>query len=51
MVWGYLEGISTHYRQIYKKIYINIKKKKITEKRGNALQIAQNQANCRENIR
>ena len=24
MVWGYLQRVTTRYRQIYKKIYINI---------------------------
>ena len=48
----YLQRVTTRYRQIYKKIYINIKKKKkITVMCGNALQIAQNDANLRENIR
>ena len=37
----------TRYRQIYKKININIFLKKITVTRRNALQIAQNQVNCR----
>ena len=37
----------TRYRQIYKKININIFLKKITVTRRSALQIAQNQVNCR----
>ena len=28
MVWGYLQGVTTRYYQIYKKIYINIFLKK-----------------------
>ena len=51
MAWGYLQRITTRYRQIYKKIYINIVLKKITVTRDKALQIAQNQANLGENIR
>ena len=38
------------YRQIYKKIYINIFLKKMTVTQDHALQIAQNQENLRENI-
>ena len=46
MDWGYLECVNTRYRQIYKK-YILIA---FLKNDGNALQIAQNQANLRENI-
>ena len=48
MVWAYLQRVTTRYRQIYKKIYINIFLKKND---GSALQIAQNQEKIRENIR
>ena len=51
MVWAYLQRVTTRYRQIYKKIYINIFLKKMTVTHGNELQIAQNQENLRENIR
>ena len=54
MVWGYLQHVTTRYRQIYNiyiYMYINIFFKKLTVTRGNALQIAQNQENLRENIR
>ena len=47
MVLGYLQRVSTRYREIYKKTYTNIFFKKND---GNPLQIAQNQANLRENI-
>ena len=47
MVLGYLQRVSTRYRQIYKKTYTKIFLKKND---GNLLQIAQNQANLRENI-
>ena len=47
MVLGYLQRVSTRYREIYKKTYTNIFLKKND---GNPLQIAQNQANLRENI-
>ena len=47
MVWGYFQRINTHCRQIYKK---NISMLKKPAARNNALQIAQNQANIRENI-
>ena len=43
----YLRRVTTRYRQIYKKIYINIKKIIIMVMCGNALQIAQNHANLR----
>ena len=51
MVWSYLQRVTTRYRQIYKEIYINIFLKKMMVTLGNALQIAQNQENQRENIR
>ena len=51
MVWSYLQRVTTRYRQIYKEIYINIFLKKMMVTLGNALQIAQNQENHRENIR
>ena len=38
MVWGYLQHVTMCYRQIYKKLYINIFFKKITVACGNALQ-------------
>ena len=47
---GYLQRVTTRYRQIYKKIYMNIFLKRIMAAGGNALQIVQNQANLRENI-
>ena len=34
MVWGYLQRVTARYRQIYKKIYINIIFQKITVSRG-----------------
>ena len=43
MVWDYLRRVTTRYRQIFEKIYINIFFKKMTVSRVNALQIAQNQ--------
>ena len=51
MVRGYLQRITTRYHQIYKKVYINTFLKKMMVARSNALQIAQNQENLRENIR
>ena len=42
-----LPRVTTRYRDIYKKNYINIWKKKD----GNTLKIAQNQENLKENIR
>ena len=50
LVLGNLQRVTTRYRQIYKKIYIYYFLKKLTVTRGNALQIAQNQANLRENV-
>ena len=46
MVWGYLQCVITRYRQTFKK-YILIFFKKMMATCGNALQIAQNQANFR----
>ena len=37
---GYLQRATTRYRQIYKKMYINIFKKKLTVTRSNPLQAA-----------
>ena len=37
---AYLQRITTRYRQIYKKMYINMFFKKLTVTRGNPLQIA-----------
>ena len=36
---GYLQRVTTRYRQTYKKMYINILLKKLTVTRGNPLQI------------
>ena len=48
---AYLQRITTFYCQIYfEKTYINIFLKKLMITCGNALQIAQNQTNLRENI-
>ena len=41
---------ATRYRQIYKKMYVNIFVKEMTVTRGNPLQITQKHANLRENI-
>ena len=49
MVWGYLQRVTTRYRQIFKK-NINNFFEKIMLTRGNGFQIAQNQASLRENI-
>ena len=40
MVWGLFATVTTRYRQIHKKMYINIFFKKLTVTRGNPLQIA-----------
>ena len=48
MVWDYLQRVTTRYRKMYEKIHIL--KKIIMVTCGNALQIAQNRANLRENI-
>ena len=50
LVLGILQRVTTRYRQIYKKYIYTIFLKKLTVTRGNALQIAQNQANLRENV-
>ena len=50
MVWGYLQRVTTRNHEIYNKTHINTFFKKMTVTRGNALQIAQNQENLRENI-
>ena len=53
LVLGNLQRVTTRYRQIYKKkiyIYILFFLKKLTVTRGNTLQIAQNQANLRQNV-
>ena len=47
MVWGYLQHVTVRHRQIYKKYILIFFFKKND---GNALQIAKNQANLRENI-
>ena len=49
MVLGYLQRVTTRYRQIYKK-YILIFLKKIMITRNNPLQIAENQTHLREDI-
>ena len=50
MVSGYLQSVTTCYRQIYKKyIYINILFDKMRVTRGNLLQIAPNQTNLKKN--
>ena len=46
MVWGYLQCAATRYRQIYKKYILIV----FLKNDGNALQIAENQANLKENI-
>ena len=46
MVWGYLQCVATRYRQICKKYILIV----FFKNDGNALQIAQNQADLRENI-
>ena len=51
MVSGYLQNVTTCYRQIYKKyIYINIFFDKMRVTRGNLLQISPNQTNLRKNL-
>ena len=50
MVWGYLQWVTKRYRQICKKMCINIVFKNMIVTRANALQIAQNQANLQENM-
>ena len=47
MVWIYFQRATTRYRQIYEKNIYEYIFKKITVTHGNALQIAQNQANVR----
>ena len=49
MVWGYLQRVTTRYRQIFKKNINNFFEKMMLT-RGNGFQIAQNQASLRENI-
>ena len=49
LVLGNLQRVTMRYRQTYKK-YIYIFLKKLTVTCGNALQIAQNQANFREKV-
>ena len=49
LVLGNLQRVTTRYRQFYKK-YIYTIFFKLTVTRGNALQIAQNQVNLRENV-
>ena len=51
MVLGYFRRAITCYCQISKKYIIIYFLKKVTVTRRNPLQIAQNQANLRENIR
>ena len=46
MVWGYLQCVTTRYCQIYKNYRLIV----FLKNDDNALQIAQNQANLRENI-
>ena len=48
MVLDYVQRVTTRYRKMYEKIHIL--KKIIMVTCGNALQIAQNRANLRENI-
>ena len=47
MVWIYIQRATTRYRQIYEKNIYEYIFKKITVTHGNALQIAQNQANIK----
>ena len=47
MVWIYFQRATTRYRQIYEKNIYEYIFKKITVTHGNALQIAQNQANIK----
>ena len=47
MVWASFQRVTTRYRQIYEKSIYEYFLKRSAVTRGNALQIAQNQANVR----
>ena len=51
LILGYLQRVTTRYRQFFKKNSIYIFFINLTVTRGNPLQIAQNQENLRENVR
>ena len=51
LILGYLQRVTTRYRQFFKKNSINIFFINLTVTRGNPLQIAQNEENLGENVR
>ena len=51
LIFGYLQRVTTRYRQSFLKNSINIFFINLTVTRGNPLQIAQNQENLRESVR